>query len=393
MRKLVSEKTGTSDNSMLKIFDTLTSEKLSYNSSDYVMYNLEIDTGKYIFMSPGISLLTGYTKTELNEIGFKSIVKEISSDKKNRYKINNRQDLNAEEFYAKYLIETKDGKLKWIEDNSFAYFDENGQRTQTIGVLRDTTALQIFVDRLNEEKSNLDRIFDLSDAMLLQVDKHLNIMLINQKGCRILGGNKKDIIGKNLEEFIPENDRSNFNKYIEELINESGTVTRTTEGKIKSFDDKIKFIEWHNTLLRDKNGELISIIASGQEITERRKEEKIRKIISEILVEANSEKKMDEIFKFIHQSISTLMKAENFYIAYYNREQNLLTFPYCVDEYDEDTSPKKLGRGLTEYVLRMGKSALVDKELDEKLVLRGETELVGEQSEIWLGVPLKIQNN
>ena len=34
----------------------------------------------------------------------------------------------------------------------------------------------------------------------------------------------------------------------------------------------------------------------------------------------------------------------------------------------------------------------MDKELDEKLVLRGETELVGEQSEIWLGVPLKIQN-
>ena len=82
MRKLVSEKTGTSDNSMLKIFDTLTSEKLSYNSSDYVMYNLDIDTGKYIFMSPGISLLTGYTKTELNKIGLRSIVKEISSDKK-----------------------------------------------------------------------------------------------------------------------------------------------------------------------------------------------------------------------------------------------------------------------------------------------------------------------
>jgi len=82
LRKLVSEKTDTSDNSMLKIFDILTSEKLSYNSSDYVMYNLEIDTGEYVFMSPGISVLTGYTKTELNEIGFKSIVKEISSIRK-----------------------------------------------------------------------------------------------------------------------------------------------------------------------------------------------------------------------------------------------------------------------------------------------------------------------
>ena len=350
MQKPVSEKTDASDNSMLKIINTLTSEKLSYSSSDYVVYNLKIDTGEYIFMSPGIILLTGYKRTELNEIGFKSIVKEISSDKKDCYKINGGKDFNVEEFYAKYLIETKDGEFKWIEDNSFAYFDKNGKRTHTIGVLRDTTALQRFVDTLNEEKSNLDRIFNLSDAMLLQVDKNLNIMLINQKGCRIIGGNKKDIIGRNLEEFIAEDVKSNFNKYIEELINESGTVTRTTEGKIKSFDDKIKFIEWHNTLFRDKNGEIISIIASGQEITERRKEEKIRKIISEILVEANSEKNLDEIFKFIHHSVSKLMKAENFYIAYYNRDQNLLTFPYCVDKYDDDTSPKKFGKGLTEYV-------------------------------------------
>ena len=34
----------------------------------------------------------------------------------------------------------------------------------------------------------------------------------------------------------------------------------------------------------------------------------------------------------------------------------------------------------------------MDKELDNKLIQKGETELVGEQSEIWLGVPLKIQN-
>ena len=100
----------------------------------------------------------------------------------------------------------------------------------------------MFVDRLNEEKSNLDIIFDISNSMILQVDKHLNIILINQKGCRILGGNKEDIIGRNLEEFIPENYKANFNKYIEELINESDTVTGTTEGKIKSFDNKIKFI-------------------------------------------------------------------------------------------------------------------------------------------------------
>jgi PAS domain S-box-containing protein len=365
---------------------------LSYSSFAQVIYNLDFQTGEYIFMSPSVKLLTGYSKNELNKIGFKSIVNKVFSNKIDRYGVNGDTNVSVEEFYGKYLIETKSGEKKWIEDNSFAYLDKNGDRLNAVGILRDTSSLHTFIDNLNEEKNNLDKIFDLSDTMLIQVDKDLNIMMINRKGCRIISGDKEEIIGKNLNEFIPKHLQLNFEQYIDEQINGNDVLTRSTIGKLRTFDNKIKTIEWHNTLLRNKNGELVSIIASGQEITERRKEEKIRTIISEILDEANSGKHLYEVFKFIHKSISKLMKAENFYIAYHNLEQNLLTFPYCVDKYDDDTPPQKFGKGLTEYVLRTGKSVLVDKKKDDELIQKGETELVGEQSEIWLGVPLKIQD-
>jgi len=371
---------------------SITSESLSYSSFGQVMYNLDFQTGEYLSMSPSVELLTGYSKNELNEIGFKSIVKKVYSNKIDRYRVNGDTNLRVEEFYAMYLIETKSGENKWIEDNSFAYLDKNGDRLNVVGILRDTSSLHSFINKLKEEKNNLDKIFDLSDTILIQFDKNLDIMMINKKGCKVFGGDKKEIIGKNLNDFIPKHLQLNFEQYIDELINGDEFLTRSTVGKIKTFDKKIKTIEWHNTLLRNNNGELIYIIASGQEITERRKEEKIRKIISEILDEANSGKHLYEVFKFIHKSISKLMKAENFYIAYHNREQNLLTFPYCVDKYDDDSTPKKLGKGLTEYVLRTGKSVLVDEKKDNELRQKGETELIGEQSEIWLGVPLKIQN-
>jgi signal transduction histidine kinase len=111
----------------------------------------------------------------------------------------------------------------------------------------------------------------------------------------------------------------------------------------------------------------------------------------EILEAANSEKNLSELFKFIHSCIKKLMKADNFYIAYYKKDSDLLTFPYFVDEIDNDSSSKKLGKGLTEYVLRTGKSALVDLHKDEDLRRKGEIELIGPQSPIWLGVPLKIK--
>ena len=376
-----------------KLLHQLTSESLSYNSSVYVMYNLDDESGQYIFMSPAIKELTGYSRQELNTYGFRSIVKEVYSKKVDRYNINGEKNLIVEEFYAKYLIETIDDKLKWVEDNSFSYIDENGERTNTVGILRDNSALQNFINELNEEKNNLDSIFDLSDTMLIQLDMDLNISLINQKGARIFDGKKEDIVGRKLEEFVLEEEQTDFHIFMDKLASGKKGTAENTIGRIVSIANEVKTIEWHNALIKDKTGKIISIISSGQEITERKKEDKIRTIISNILEESNSEKNLNEIFKFIHNSIGKLMKAENFYIAYYNKSQNLISYPYFVDKYDDgDVSPAKFGKGLTEYIIKTGKSALVDKKMDNQLMKKGEVELLGPQSEIWLGVPLKIQN-
>jgi PAS domain S-box-containing protein len=120
---------------------SITSGSLYYSSIAQVIYNLDFQTGEYIFMSPSVNLLTGYSKSELNKIGFKSIVDKVFSNKIDRYRVNGDTDLSVEEFYGKYLIETKSGEKKWIEDNSFAYLDKNGDRLNAVGILRDTSSL------------------------------------------------------------------------------------------------------------------------------------------------------------------------------------------------------------------------------------------------------------
>jgi PAS domain S-box-containing protein len=84
------------------------------------------------------------------------------------------------------------------------------------------------------------------------------------------------------------------------------------------------------------------------------------------------------------------MPAQNFYIALYDKEKNVLSFPYFVDEVNKSESPRKLGKGLTEYVLKTGKSLLCTPAVDEELRNRGEVELVGAPSKTWLGVPLIV---
>ncbi|MDX1373430.1 MAG: GAF domain-containing sensor histidine kinase, partial [Nitrososphaeraceae archaeon] len=153
-----------------------------------------------------------------------------------------------------------------------------------------------------------------------------------------------------------------------------------------------RWIEDNSITILDSNNKAERRIGFLCDVSNQLKDEKVRKIIADILEAANSKKNLSDLFEFIHTSVKKLMKADNFYIAYYDEQSNTLSFPYFIDENDDDSSPKKLGKGLTEYVLRTGKSALVDKKLDRELILKGETELLGPQSEIWLGVPLKIKD-
>ncbi len=160
---------------------------------------------------------------------------------------------------------------------------------------------------------------------------------------------------------------------------------RTKNGDEKLVEDNFIIL----TNPKDNKKKKLGILT---DISKQINDERINKIISEILEVADSEKNLEDLFSFIHSQIKKLMKADNFYVAYYKKDSNMLTFPYYVDEEDPDSTAQVFGKGLTEYVLRTGKSALIDKKLDDELTAKGDVELKGPQSEIWLGVPLKINN-
>jgi len=120
-------------------------------------------------------------------------------------------------------------------------------------------------------------------------------------------------------------------------------------------------------------------------------DDRVRDAVYQIAGAADGAATMEDLYMSLHRIISTVMPASNFYIALYHPVENLLSFPYFVDEVDEPASPQKPGRGLTEYVLRTGRSLLCTLDVQDDLVAKGEAELVGAPSAIWLGVPLIIE--
>jgi PAS domain S-box-containing protein len=133
-------------------------------------------------------------------------------------------------------------------------------------------------------------------------------------------------------------------------------------------------------------------IGTAFDITEHIRVEGLQDAVYRIAQAADRSRRLDDLFPAVHAIIAEVMNAENFYIALYDNERNILSFPYFVDEEDIPPQPSLPGKGLTEYVLRTGTSLLVDLALHDELCKQGEIELVGVPSPIWLGVPLLVDN-
>jgi PAS domain S-box-containing protein len=142
-------------------------------------------------------------------------------------------------------------------------------------------------------------------------------------------------------------------------------------------------------IIRDAQGNPLHWQGAMLDITAQKRSEMVQESIYRISEAVHATRNLGELFSSIHQIISSLMPASNFYIALYEPISQTLSFPYFQDEFDENPQRKKMGRGLTEYVLRTGFPLLASPQIFDALVAEGEVESVGAPSIDWMGVPLK----
>ncbi len=129
---------------------------------------------------------------------------------------------------------------------------------------------------------------------------------------------------------------------------------------------------------------------------DRRDAEKVQCALYRIAELASAAQDMQEFYRAVHAVVGELMYAENFFIALFDEERQLINWPYWEDEVDVDWPAankwvdfgSRQSRGTTAYVLRTGAPQWLPRERQEELIAQGEFELWGVMSEDLLGVPL-----
>ncbi len=181
---------------------------IAENSNDIIFFFTYHPKPKYIYVSPSIKKVLGYSANEFykNAHLAQTIVPDTETYIAFEDTIAERQKDNTLEFTTGvFQYKTKAGKIIWLEDNYSPIFDNEGKIKFILGVSRDITVEKNYSKELEQKWTNYENLLETSPIGILIHDKHV-CLYCNKTALNILeGDNPNDIIGTPLfDYFSPE---------------------------------------------------------------------------------------------------------------------------------------------------------------------------------------------
>jgi PAS domain S-box-containing protein len=236
----------------------------------------------------------------------------------------------------------------------------------------------------------LEQMFQASPDGLSIADTNHTVLWANETFVRMFGYEAAEVMGQSLESLVVPPDRMAESRWVTEALAKGERITLETQRR-KRDGSLLEVSVSCAPLVR--NGKMAGFYAGYHDISDRKRVETLSSALYRVAEKSSSAHDLQQFFSAVHGIVDELMYARNFYIALYDPATELLSFPYFVDEHDSSPPPKKLGRGLTEFLLRTGESLLATPEVLQTMEDRGEVARNGSRSLDWLGVPLKVGNH
>jgi PAS domain S-box-containing protein/putative nucleotidyltransferase with HDIG domain len=286
-----------------------------------------------------------------------------------------------------FTLRRKDGTPVTVEIRTFPT-SVNG-RTLILGIARDITRRKRYEEEISAWKRRFELVIAASGQVVYDYDLSTGEIIWSGSLEQVLGYDRSEMGGiEEWTEMIHPEDRAEAVRLLEDAEREQAVYD--VDYRFRHRDGGYRWIHDRGFFLIEEGRNVRRMIGMMQDISDRKQAELLQSAVYRIAQSADSSDTLDDLFRSVHETVATVMPAGNFYIALYDESRDLISFPYFVDEEDAPPAPLKPSKGLTEYVLRTGKPLLCDEATDRELRGRGEVEVVGAPSAIWLGAPLIV---
>ncbi|MBE0551624.1 MAG: PAS domain S-box protein, partial [Ignavibacterium sp.] len=367
--------------------DNLLSSVETISLSDYMVLADELPVllcrfkkdGTIFFVNKAYSKFFNTAKENL--LGRKFFISSSELDKTDSQK----HFLN--QFKKQFSLKLRDDSIHWIEWTINRIVDKNSEGFDYQAIGHDISEHKL----LEEQLSKISAAVDQSNSTVVITDTNGNIEYVNPRFSEITGYTAEEALGKHTR--ILKSSKHDEDTYIELWSTISNGKEWQGELLNKKKNGELYWELVSISPVKNSEGKITNYLAVKEDISEHKKSEKLEKALYQISHAVINNENLSDLYSSIHKSLAEVLPVENLFIALYDQQKNLLSFPYFVDEFDEPYETESPGRGLTEYVLRTGKPLHVNQEIFKSLVKAGEVDLVGTDSLDWIGVPLRIGDN
>ncbi|MHA2312822.1 MAG: PAS domain S-box protein, partial [Candidatus Thorarchaeota archaeon] len=236
---------------------------------------------------------------------------------------------------TQYRISRPDGEIRWVE-SFVSIIDYAGNRAMQSSII-DITEKQIeskarmrAEEALRGERDRAQLYLDMAGVIFLVLNTEGKVTLLNRKGCEVFSCRPGEVLGSNWFELIPERERIEVRAVFNRLISGSLEQIEKQERHILTFNNEERLIEWSTVVLKDDDGQIVGLMSSGEDITEKR--------WAEIAL-----KESEERYRTLVQSMQDL-------VFVYNEKDRYTEF-YGADKEHLLTPPEEfLGRHITEIL-------------------------------------------
>ncbi len=272
--------------------------------------------------------------------------------------------------------------------------EEKKDYENVIVAMQDMTKLALIRSELEEREALFRCIFEQASEGMMLLDAQGKSILVNKAMEVHIGAPAKHMVGKYLWEVYKDfNERVRLEKpptmnkeKILDVLSDPPNAHRVAEYSF--LDSKHKLHAHKQTLIPILTGKEQTFAVILTDMTPVYRSEVVTTILHKISHAVNIEVSLDDLFHTIHESLGRVIDVTNFYIALYDAKSNLITFPYLVDEMNEDSSPVVAddSKSLTAQIISEEKTLLLDYEAVKQRTQ--DVGFMGYECKNFLGIPL-----
>ena len=256
------------------------------------------------FANPRLAELWGSTDSEILNTPFTNYIAPNDLEKvADRYRRRMAGE-TIDPIYEVALLK-KNGE-KVIAELSAGVISYEGKPANLV-IVRDVTERKEAERLLRNEQEKALKYLDIAEVMIVALDMDGEILLINQKGMRVLGYQENELIGKNwFDTCVPEQYRRDVREVHRKVL--TGDLERVEwhENAVLTKSGEERIIAWNNSDVFDENKRLVGTLSSGEDITQRVRTEKLLNGLNKASVAMSIAVKQQDIFTALSKVLNNM---------------------------------------------------------------------------------------